>query len=142
MGLRDQAAFLTLGGVTFRRGRKDQWSRSSWEIVSSVAGGFARIVADSGHSGAGVDPESEQVDLGGGQGLALRGHSLAVLGGDELEEAALRGLTGDDAGLSGVTTLKGAGLEVEPEAALLLRWAVAGEAAIGEQGLNVTGKID
>ena len=85
---------------------------------------------------------ADQVDLGGGQRLAPGRHAVAVVGAHKLEQAALLRFPRHDARLSGVAPVKGRVFSIEPQSALLLRRPVTGEAALGEQRLDIPAEID
>lgn len=93
-----------------------------------AAGGFAQ---------AALDPLADELGLGGWDGGFFGRHALGiVLGSDGFVEQALAGATGDD-GLVSAAAFEDGGEIGEIEVGLLLVIAMAFEAVLAEDGLDV-----
>jgi len=85
-----------------------------------------------------VDPGSDQGDLLGREAIAFWGHDFVFIGRRQaLEKNAFRAFAGDNEGLSGITTLKDAGLAIEADAVLLFLFAMAFVAAALKYGTDI-----
>src|SRR5262249_31676554 len=90
-----------------------------------------------------VDPRPEVCDLIGSQWLALGRHALGLLAGRHtFDEAALRGLAGDDGRAALAAWGKGGLARLQVKACLLQVGAVTLEAAVGQDRPDVTVEAD
>src|SRR5262249_9464089 len=88
------------------------------------------------------DPGAEGGDLFRRERRAFWGHAAGLVGAlDALDQPALVGLTGDEGGALAPAAEHGGG-GVETEARLLGEGAVATEAAVAQDGLDVAEVID
>ena len=95
--------------------------------------------------GAAGDPLFEEVALGGGEGFfefRWGHHVVGVLGAEAADDFASFGVAGVDGGLAGFAAAEGGVAVVEAELALaaLVVGAVAFEAAVREEGADVSAK--
>ena len=93
-----------------------------------------------------VDPETDRLDLLIGQGLTATGHPLlGIVGGDPLEQEALRSVSLHDRRTAKVgTVLERAVLDIQAKSALptLFIGTVAGKAILREDRADLATEID
>jgi hypothetical protein len=93
--------------------------------------------------GPASDPGPERHDFVMTEPFTFGGHLQVGIGvGDEIEEGAFVGLSGDDRGAERFAADEGFGFDIQPEATLLLRFAVACVAMFGEDRTDGAGVID
>ena len=89
-----------------------------------------------------IDPRPQQAHLLGGQfGPFLRHQTVGFQTGHEMDQVAFPAVAGDD-GLAGIRFAKEQRAVVEAEAALVVAAAVALEALLLEDGLDVADEVD
>src|SRR5450756_76995 len=88
-----------------------------------------------------IDPRAQNADLCGGEVRAHRWHEFLVEAGHQADQAAPGALAGQDVHPGGAALERGC-LLVEPQSAHLLQRAVADQAALSQQRLDIAGEFD